>query len=74
LKNYSIIVFKRPGHEPDKNLPASVEICDAPLLDISSTYIRTMIAQKKSIRYLVTEEVMEEILANGYYRKTNKKA
>ena len=73
LKNYSIIVFKRPGHEPDKNLPASVEICDAPLLDISSTYIRTLIAQKKSIRYLVTEEVMEEILANGYYRKTNKK-
>lgn len=69
LKNYKIIVFKRPGHEPDKNLPDSVQVCNAPLLDISSTFIRNLIAEKKSIRYLVTDEVMEDILSNGYYRK-----
>jgi len=38
-------------------------------LDISSTYIRTLIKAKKSIRYLVTDEVMNDIMANSYYKK-----
>lgn len=69
LDKYSIIVFKRSGFEPDGSLTQNIEICKAPLLEISSTYIRSLIQEKKSIRYLVQDDVMHEILQNGYYRK-----
>lgn len=69
LKQYGIILYKRPGFEPDLSLSSQLEVLQAPLLDISSTYIRGLIQQKKSIRYLVTDEVREDIKANGYYKK-----
>ncbi|MEY2917971.1 MAG: hypothetical protein RIS73_1685, partial [Bacteroidota bacterium] len=40
----------------------------ATLLDISSTYIRDLIKEKKSIRYLVPDVVKEEIERNRYYK------
>lgn len=66
LRNYSIIVYNRPNFDvkPQKN----VEIVNAPLLDISSTYIRECIKEKKSIKYLVSEPVFEEITLNNYYK------
>jgi nicotinate-nucleotide adenylyltransferase len=69
LKQCKIIIYKRPGFEPDISLSKNIELVNAPLLDISSTYIRNLIKEKKSIRYLVKDEVMEDILANGYYSK-----
>jgi nicotinate-nucleotide adenylyltransferase len=42
---------------------------DAPLLQLSSTYIRACIAQGKSIRYMLPEAVIEEIERGGYYKK-----
>ncbi len=67
LEQYKIIVFQRPGFDLDLTLSSQIEITKAPLLDISSTYIRGLIKEKKSIRYLVTDEVMEEIRACRYY-------
>jgi nicotinate-nucleotide adenylyltransferase len=69
LKQCKIIIYKRPGFEPDISLCKNIELVNAPLLDISSTYIRNLIKEKKSIRYLVKDEVMDDILANGYYSK-----
>ncbi len=69
LKQCKIIIYKRPGFEPDLSLSKNIELVNAPLLDISSTYIRNLIKEKKTIRYLVKDEVMEDILANGYYSK-----
>ncbi len=69
LKQCKIIIYNRPGFEPDISLSKNIELVNAPLLDISSTYIRNLIKEKKSIRYLVKDEVMEDILANGYYSK-----
>ena len=70
LKNYPIYVYKRPGH--DLNQTANVNeltiIMDAPLLQISATYIRQTIKRGKSVRYLVPEKVLEEIERNGYYK------
>lgn len=40
---------------------------EAPILNISSTLIRKMIKEKKSIRYLVPDSVAESILINNYY-------
>ena len=69
LKNYSIYIYSRPGFEVDsKMLSDKIKILDAPLLEISSTEIREMIQENKSIRYWVPDVVMNEIYAQQYYK------
>jgi nicotinate-nucleotide adenylyltransferase len=68
VKNYSFLIYKRPGFEVANTFNAEVQILDAPLLDISSTRIRNLIKEKKSIRFLVPDVIKEEIERNGYYR------
>lgn len=67
LKNYPIIIYKRPGFNVKETLSTRVSIVDAPLLEISSTHIRKLIKEKKSIRYLVPEIVLEQIEREQYY-------
>ena len=69
LANYSIYVYKRPGNEILPVYAGAKEIheIDAPLLPISSTYVRKNIKDGKSIRYLVPESVRAEIERNSYY-------
>ena len=67
LKNTSIIIYKRPGFDIKEELPANILIVDAPLLEISSTHIRKLIKEKKSIRYLVPDTVLDEIEKQQYY-------
>src|SRR5688572_474969 len=71
LTNYPVYVYERPGFEP-KNIYADAHVIfvKAPLLEISSTYIRKIISSGKSIRYLVPEKVRLEIEQNGYYRNS----
>jgi nicotinate-nucleotide adenylyltransferase len=40
----------------------------APLIEISSTFIRKLIKEGKSIRYWVTEETREIIESTGLYK------
>jgi nicotinate-nucleotide adenylyltransferase len=68
LNQYPIIIYERPQFPVDPSVSKNIEIVKAPLLDISSTHIRTLIKQKKSVRYLLPDEVMNDILANQYYR------
>lgn len=71
LKNYPVIVYERPGFPPQNTfLNASITFLQAPLLQISSTYIRKLVKEGKSIRYLVPEKVRAEIEQNGYYKNT----
>jgi len=67
LKNTSIIIYKRPGFDIKEKLPANIVVVDAPLLEISSTHIRKLIKEKKSIRYLVPDTVSDEIEKQQYY-------
>ncbi len=69
VTHYNIIIYNRPNFTVDTLLSERIQVVDAPLLNISSTYIRNLISQKKSIRYLVPDEVMNDILANGYYKE-----
>jgi len=68
LKNYSFIIYRRPGFEITESYEAKVQILDAPLLEISATAIRQFIKAGKSVRYLLTDAVREEIEKTGYYK------
>lgn len=68
LENYSFLIYERPGFKvkPEMLSPRRV-VLKAPLLQISSTQIRKMVKEKKSIRFLVPDIVNEEIQNNQYY-------
>jgi nicotinate-nucleotide adenylyltransferase len=68
-KNYRIYIYLRPGFEADNKINAKIHIVDAPLLQLSATQVRKYAKEGKSIRYLVPENVREEIEKGGYYKK-----
>lgn len=69
LKNHEIYVYKRPDYKLGPlETHAQVRHFEAPLMQISSSYIRRKIAAGKSIRYLVPDAVLEEIELMGLYR------
>ena len=68
LNNYEIYVYKRPNYElGDLEEHPSIHIIDAPLMEISSSVIRRLIKEQKSIRYWVPDDVYEEISRSGMY-------
>jgi nicotinate-nucleotide adenylyltransferase len=69
MQRYKINVYQRPQFEVANTSEADVNFLDAPLLDISATYIRKLIKEGKSIRYLVTPKVEQEIIENRLYAK-----
>jgi nicotinate-nucleotide adenylyltransferase len=73
VKNFPIIIYKRPNHEVVNELNAQINVMDAPLLEISATYIRECIHKGKSIKYLVPKAVEEEIEKSSFYKKLYKK-
>lgn len=72
-KNYPIIIYKRPAFEVENSLGADIQIMNAPLLEISATYIRELIKAGKSIKHLVPKAVEEEITNYGFFKKFQKK-
>lgn len=69
LSDHDIYVYQRPGIEPGQfdNHPR-VNLCPAPLLDISATYIRECIQKGLDIRYLVPEPVFQYLEGSRLYR------
>ena len=68
VAHYSFIVYNRPGFPVTETHGARLDIMDAPLLEISSTYIRRQIKELKSIRYLTPDSVYNYITETGYYK------
>ena len=67
IHNYELIIYKRPGFEIINNIGAKVLIMNAPLLEISATYIRELVKENKSIKYLVPESIEQEVQNNRFY-------
>src|ERR1700710_1916426 len=61
IEQHKIYIFRRPNFEVTDTLGAKTEIIEAPLLQISSTDIRSLIKKSVPIRYLVTDKVAKEI-------------
>ena len=69
VANFPLIIYKREGFAVTDRHGAEITLLDAPLLNLSSTYIRTQVKEKKSIKYLVPENVEQYITTNNYYSK-----
>lgn len=67
LAEHEIYVYPRPGYALPKPLPPRVRVVDAPLLDISATFIRRCLHEGLSVRYLLPEAVEQQIREQGYY-------
>ncbi|MFT3703587.1 MAG: nicotinate (nicotinamide) nucleotide adenylyltransferase [Agriterribacter sp.] len=67
IKRYPIYIYNRPGFPVTPHNELQV-IVNAPLLEISATYIRNCIKNGKSIRYMVPDVVKEEIEKSNYYK------
>ena len=70
LSNYNIYIYLRVNFPVAENQPENIILLHAPLIEISSTDIRRYIKNSKSIRYMVTDAVMQEIEAMHYYKSS----
>lgn len=68
MEQHELYIYKRPGFDIHIIPGILIKVLDAPLLEISSTYIRNLIKEGKSIRYLLPDRVKDEIEKNNYYR------
>jgi len=73
IKNHAIIIYNRPGFAVANHLNTNIQVMDAPLLEISATYIRELIRNNKSIKHLVPPAVENEISNYGFFKKSQKK-
>ena len=76
LEKYEIYVYPRPGYPTDKIVAeenilknAVIHYVDAPLIEISSSFIRTSIKKGKNIRYFLPPKVYEYIMEMHFYEK-----
>lgn len=73
MKNHEVFVYLRPGFNATPHPGSTTTILNVPLLEISATHIRELIAREKSIRYMVPDAVEKEIEIAGLYRRHQKK-
>lgn len=70
LRNYQIYVYKRPLFDPGELANhQNIHFFDAPLMQISASYIRACLKQGKSVQYLVPEPVFEYLESSNIYKK-----
>lgn len=70
IDNYKILIY--PRHEAEVNIPESLRetiiLVSAPLIEISSTFIRHSIKAGKNVRAFLPQEVYDYIESENLYR------
>lgn len=75
LQNHEVYVYPRITAEPQPMLSfleifkAKIHTIDAPIVEISSTFIRNAIKEKKNVNPMLPEKVADFIEHNLFYRK-----
>tara|TARA_Y100000385_G_scaffold73807_1_gene74470 strand:+ start:3174 stop:3806 length:633 start_codon:yes stop_codon:yes gene_type:complete len=80
VEKHRILVYPRrssdqdnaaiPAAKPEEVIPrdhGNIQWCDAPMISISSTYLRKAITDQKDIRYLLHDKVLNYISNNHLY-------
>jgi nicotinate-nucleotide adenylyltransferase len=68
LRDYRFLVYPRRGTElPELASHPSVSITETPIMELSATFIRQAIKDKKSIRFFVPDSVIEFIESKNLY-------
>jgi nicotinate-nucleotide adenylyltransferase len=70
LKRNHIYVYPRTNCGPSEfDEHPNIHITEAPLMEISSTFIRNAIKEKKDVRFFTHPKVWEEIDTMNFYKK-----
>lgn len=71
LRDYKIYVYPRPGYENAEYAShPSVTITMTPVMELSATFIRKALAEKKDVRYFVPDKVLDFIDKKQLYSNT----
>jgi len=72
LKHYRLYIYPRPGSDLGKYKDhENIELIDAPLMEISSSFVRKAIKDQKDIRYFLPDEVYHYIIKMNLYQNIN---
>lgn len=67
-KNYHRLVYPRPGYDEDKLiLGSNITILKAPMMEISSSFIRKAIGEGRDVRYFLPESTYQYIREMHFY-------
>jgi nicotinate-nucleotide adenylyltransferase len=70
LKNHKLYVYPRLGSDcPEFENRALIEIVQAPLIELSSTFIRTNLKEKKDLRFYMPERAWDYMREMHFYEK-----
>ncbi len=71
LANYPIYVYPRicERHTKTFDVPSNIQMIEAPIVEISSTFIRNEIKNLKNIKPLLPEAVWKYIDHNNFYKR-----
>ncbi len=71
LEKYRILIYPRLGYDVQLSptLAPSVQMVDAPVVELSSTFIRKSMEEGKNVQAFVPTKVYDFIRANRLYRK-----
>ncbi len=70
LNGYELYIYPRHNFSCDKFIGhPKVKITDAPIMELSSSFIRKAIRDKKDVRYMMPESVYKYIDEMNFYKK-----
>ena len=74
LAKYHLLVYPRLGYDVviPEELRDRVTLVDAPIIELSSTMVRELLAKGLSVRYYVPDEVLSYIERNNLYTEDGK--
>lgn len=69
LDEYGVMVYLRPGYPVERRHVDGLEVIDAPMVHVSSTFVRQAIAKGRNMNYFLPPGVYKYIIDNKLYRK-----
>ncbi|HBL74171.1 MAG: nicotinic acid mononucleotide adenylyltransferase [Bacteroidetes bacterium GWF2_42_66] len=70
IENYPVIIYPRPGFDPlTVEVHKNIHITDAPIMEISATFIREAIKAGKDVRHFVPAKAWQYIEEMHFYTK-----